>query len=168
MLRHSLLIAAFAALAACASTPAYGPAPSARGAGYSETQVESNRYFVTYRAAGPADAQLLQDYAMLRAAEITLQHGRDWFWVDRRSLDDAGASGGGPSVGIGIGGGNWGRHSGLGVGVGLNIPLGGAPAGSRARGASVEIRFGEGVKPDDANAYDAHALSTNIRARLEP
>ena len=53
---------------------------------------------------------------------------------------------------------------GVNVGVGVNIPIG--ESGPRARAATLEIRFGEGVKPDDANAYDAHAIAANIRARL--
>lgn len=165
MFRHVIAIAALSVLAACASTPSYAPAASQGGSGYTETQIENARYFVTYRASGAADASLLQDYALLRAAELTLQHGRDWFWVDRRTLDEQAARGGGPSIGVGIGGGNWGRRSGVSVGVGVNFPIG-SPAGVRARSATLEIRLGEGVKPDDPNAYDAHALSANLRARL--
>lgn len=166
MFRHLIGIALIGALAACASAPSYSPAAAQGAAGYSETQIETNRYFVTYRVSGAADASLLQDYALLRAAELTLQRGRDWFWVDRRTLDEQNTSSAGPSIGIGIGGGNWGRRSGVSVGVGVNIPLAGAPAGTRARAATLEIRLGEGVKPDDPNAYDAHALSANLRARL--
>jgi hypothetical protein len=165
MFRHVIAIAALGALAACASAPSYAPATSQGSAGYAETQIENARYFVSYRASGAADASLLQDYALLRAAELTLQHGRDWFWVDRRTLDEQAVRGGGPSIGVGIGGGNWGRRSGVSVGVGVNFPIG-SPAGVRARSATLEIRLGEGVKPDDANAYDAHALSANLRARL--
>ncbi len=40
---------------------------------------------MTYRAAGASDATLLQDYALLRAADLTLQNGREWFCVDRRT-----------------------------------------------------------------------------------
>ncbi len=167
MLRQALLAAAIAVLAACASAPTYSPAAVQGAAGYSDTPIESNRYFVTYRADGAADAQLLQDFALLRAAELTVQHGRDWFWVDRRNVDEQAARGGGPSIGVGIGGGNWGRRSGVGVGVGVNIPIG-TPAGVQARAATLEIRLGEGAKPDDLNAYDAHALIANLRARLLP
>jgi hypothetical protein len=164
MLRPLSFIA-FTVLAACASTPSYGPAASQGGAGYSERQIESNRFFVTYRAASAADAALLQDYALLRAAELTLEHGREWFWVDRRTLDEGGARNGGPSVGVGVGAGSWGGRSGGSIGVGVNIPVGGG-GGERARAATLEIRFGEGVKPDDVNAYDARAISANVRSRL--
>lgn len=165
MLRPLMIIAAFAALTACASTPTYAPAATPGATGYSERQIESNRYFVTYRAAGAADPALLQDYALLRAAELTLQNGRDWFWVDRRSVDE-GAASRGPSVGVGIGAGSWGGRGGASVGVGVNLPVGGGGGGGRAREATLEIRFGQGPKPDDVNAYDARAISANVRARL--
>lgn len=158
----STLIALFV-LAACASAPVYAPASSAGGAGYSETQVEDNRYFVTYRAGGTADAQLVQDFALLRAAEIALSRGVDWFWLDRRSVDDTPRSGG-PNVGVSVGGGSIGRSSGVGVGVGLSFPLGGRS--EQANAATLEIRLGEGPKPDDANAYDAHAVAANLRPRI--
>lgn len=168
MIRTLIAAAALGLLAACASTPRYAPAASPGAAGYSETQIENNRYFVTYRAGGAADAQLLQDYALLRAADLTLQNGREWFWVDRRTLDDANSYRSGPSVGIGVGGGSWGRRSGASVGVGMNIPLGGGGQGQRARSATLEIRMGEGPKPDDPNAYDARSISQNLRARVTP
>ena len=162
MIRTFIFAAACAALAACASTPTYAPATSPSSAGYSETQIENNRYFVTYRAPGAADVRLLEDYALLRAADLTLQNGREWFWVDRRTIDEQSAYGG-PSIGVGIGGGSWGRRSGGSVGVGMSFPLGGG--GQRANSATLEIRMGEGAKPDDPNAYDARAVSQNLRSR---
>lgn len=153
------------ALAACASgPPPYAPSASPTAAGYSETQIEANRYFVTYRAPGGADASLLQDYALLRAADLALQNGRDWFWVDRRTVDEQAAPRG-PSIGVGVGAGSWGNRSGGSVGVGINLPIGG-PGGQRARSATLEVRFGEGPKPDDPNAYDARSIAASLRARF--
>ncbi len=166
MLRNVLLAAALLALPACATTPPpYAAATSGASAGYSETQIESNRYFVTYRAPNSADVALLQDYVLLRAADLTLENGREWFWVDRRSVDETDTSSRGPSVGIGVGGGSYGGRSGGSVGVGLSFPIG-SRTGQAARAATFEIRFGEGPKPDDANAYDARATATNLRARV--
>ena len=111
MIRVLSFVAAAFALAACASPPAappYAAATSGTSAGYSETQIESNRYFVTYRAPSGAEAARLEDYALLRAAELTLQNGHEWFWVDRRTLDQQGSSrSSGPSLGVGIGGGSF-------------------------------------------------------------
>lgn len=161
-----LAVAAALTLAACASSapPPYAAAPSATSAGYSETQIESNRYFVSFHAPRGASAAALQDYALLRAAELTLQNGREWFWVDRRTTDDIqGRSG--PSIGVGVGGGSYGGSGGASVGVGMNIPIGGAQ-GPRARGATLEVRFGEGAKPDAANAYDARSTAESLRSRI--
>jgi hypothetical protein len=162
----AFLIAAAAALAlaACQSTPIYGAAASSNAAGYSEQQIESNRYTVTYRAPGGADVALLQDYALLRAADLTLEHNRSWFWVDHRSTDNTGYHSG-PSVGIGVGGASFGSHTGVGASVGMNFPIGGG-SGQSATSASLDIRFGDGPKPDDPNAYDARSTSTNLRSRL--
>lgn len=166
-----LALAAVLTLAACAMTgapPPYAAAASSNSVGYSETQIESTRYFVSYRAPNGAEAARLEDYALLRAAELTLENGREWFWVDRRSLDQQteGRSNG-PRIGVGIGGASFGRHSSSGVGVGVSFPLGNSqPTGPIARAATLEVRFGEGPKPDEANAYNAREISMNIRSRI--
>ncbi len=167
MIRTFVFVAAATLLAACAtSPPPYAASSGANAAGYSETQIESNRYYVTYRARGTADAQLIQDYALLRAADLTLQNGREWFWVDHRSVDEGDGYDSGPRIGVGIGGGSYGSHSGGSVGVGMSFPLG--QRGATAHSATLEIRFGEGPKPDAENAYDARAISTNLRSRATP
>lgn len=167
---RNLILAAALALSACATSapPPYAPSASADVAGYSETQIEANRYFVTYRAPGGAAASLLQDYALLRAADLALQNGREWFWVDRRTLDEQSNRSSGPSIGVGVGAGSWGGRSGGSVGVGVNLPIGGGQRGERARAATVEVRFGEGPKPDDPNAYDARSTAASLRARIAP
>ena len=165
MSRSIVYAIAAAALSACASAPAYAPASGPSSAGFSQQRIEADRFFVSYRAAGAVQASLVQDYALLRAAEVTLEQGKDWFWVDRRGLDAQSARGyGGPSVGVSVGGGSWGGRGGVNVGVGVNFPIGAAESG--AHSATLEIRLGEGVKPDDSNAYDARAVSANLRARL--
>lgn len=159
------VFAALIVLAACASAPlSYQPAVSATAPGYSELQVENNRYFVTYRSRASADPQALQDFALLRAADVTLQNNREWFWVDRRQTDAVVPRGSsGPSIGIGVGGGS--GH--VGGGVGLSFPIGTPRAAApQARTATLEIRLGQGAKPDDPNAYDARALSAALRSRL--
>ncbi len=167
MIRTLVIAAACFVLTACATTPPpYAAATSPNGVGYSETQIENNRYFVTYRAGGAADAQLLQDYALLRAADLTLQNGREWFWVDRRTVDATNVRRSGSSIGVGVGGGSWGRRSGASVGVGVNLPLGGGQQGQRAHAATLEIRMGDGPKPDDPNAYDAGSIAQNLRASI--
>ncbi|MEZ6022025.1 MAG: hypothetical protein R3C16_01070 [Hyphomonadaceae bacterium] len=164
--RTILAAAAFAALAACASTPSYGPAAAQGGTGYYATQIGSDRYAVTYRAADSANAQLISDYALLRAADLTLEHNHDWFWVVRRTVEgEDSRRSGGFSIGVGVGAGSYGRHGGASVGVGTSVPIGGQVTGV-ARAVTLEIRFGTGPKPDDVNAYDARAVATNLRSRI--
>ncbi|MES1203763.1 MAG: hypothetical protein ABUS57_20190 [Pseudomonadota bacterium] len=163
MLSRLMPLFAVAALAACASAPTYTHAASSRAAGYSDQQIESNRFSVTYRAPSGADQQLVEDFALLRAADLTLQQGKDWFIVDRRNTDQASADSG-PSIGVGLGGGNYGRHTATGVGVGFQIPIG--HHGPMATSSTLEIRTGSGPKPDDPNAYDARQTSASLSSRL--
>jgi hypothetical protein len=163
---RSLFFAALAGgfLSACATAPSYAPALEANGSGYSHVQVEANRFFVTYRARSGAEAQLIEDMALLRAAELTLEQGADWFVVDRRTTDESNARSSGPSVGVSVGGATFGGRSSSGVGVGISIPVGGG--GAQARVATLEIRTGSGDKPDVGNAYDARAVAASLRPRL--
>jgi hypothetical protein len=165
MFRSLAIATALAALSACATAPTYTPAATQGGAGYSETQIEANRYFVTYRAPSAAEESLVHDYALLRAADITLERGKEWFWVDRRSFDGQSRGPSGPSIGVGVGGGRWSGGGGSFGSVGVSVPLGGG-SGATVRSATLEVRLGEGPQPDDPNAYDARAVATNLRARL--
>jgi hypothetical protein len=154
-----------AALAACASTPSvYAPAAGPDRPGFSETRIESDRYRVSYRGTGGDRGARVGDLALLRAAELTLANGYDWFAVTNR-FDEARAGGGSPSVSVGVGGGSWGRHSGGGVGVGVGFPIGGGESASLAQ-STLEVRFGRGAKPADADAYDAREVQSTIRARM--
>lgn len=157
-MRAILLALAALSLAACASAaPTYAPALSPGAPGYSELRIERDRYRVTYRAAAPADARLVQDFALFRAAQLTLENGYDWFVIDDRSLDER-LDAGGPRASIGVGGGSYGRRSGVGVGVGIGFPLG-RPREPEATAASLNIRLGRGPRPADANAYDAREVA---------
>ena len=145
-------------LAACAGTPTYAPATEPGGIGYSETAIESDRYRVTYRGG---DQALARDYALLRAADLTLAKGYDWFRVTNSSVEEDYAAGG-PRVSVGGSTGTWGRHSTSGVGVGIGIPIGGTGPAVQ----TFEIVLGSGDKPADPDVYDARSVSQSVRARL--
>lgn len=162
-LKYPILAASVLALSACASsTPYYGPATSANSYGYAETPIEQGRYRVTYTADDPQEAR---DLALLRAAELTLSKGGDWFQVVHSSTDRTGggsASRGGPSVSIGGSAGS-GGYSGVGVGVGFGIPIGGSSAAKITQ--SMEILVGSGPKPQGADVYDAGDVQFNLSGR---
>lgn len=69
------------ALAACSSSPYR--AADGRGFGYSERQLSDDQFRIHFRAAGDNTAEAM-DYAMLRASELTLLNGYDWFDVASR------------------------------------------------------------------------------------
>lgn len=71
-------------LAACAAAPPYRAAANADASGYSEQAIGADRYRVRYTGAAGMDKAAVQDYALLRAAELTAENGHDWFEVVNR------------------------------------------------------------------------------------
>ncbi|MFQ5562583.1 MAG: hypothetical protein ACE5FO_03345 [Parvularculaceae bacterium] len=148
--------AAIVALAACAAPgPTQYAAADAKGYGFSETRVEQNRYRVVYRGGGGVPADVVESYALRRAAELTLAGGYDWFRVVGRDL--SGDERGGVSVGAGVGGASYGRRTGVGVGVGGNLGRVGARVYYTAR---LEVLMGSGERPeaDNGEIYDARSV----------
>lgn len=148
-----------ALLAACASTgpTLYGPQTAARGAGYSEYRLEAGRYRVTFKGNPGAPVNQVSDYALLRAAELALRDGYDWFRVADRVTQQIG-TGGGSTLSIGGGSGSYGRRSAVGLGVGTSFNLGPGPAVS----SSMEVVFGKGQPPRGADVYDARAIVRTV------
>ena len=80
------IAAAFASLAACASSPTYVAADGAYDHGHSSRKLADNRYRVNFAGNRNTSYEETRDYALLRAAELTLAEGKDWFQVvDRES-----------------------------------------------------------------------------------
>jgi len=161
-LTASVLAVSALALTACASLAPYGPQMAARGQGYAEQQIESNRFRVTYSGVGAAGP--VADRALYRAAELTTQRGYDWFEVTQRWIDGRPDSAGGvrPNVSIGAGGGRYGGFSTSGVGVGVGLNLNGPSPTS----TTLEIIMGRGAKPEHPEAYSARGVMESIGHRL--
>jgi hypothetical protein len=149
------------ALGACATPVSYGPAISSRASGFTEQRIENDRFRVTFRGAGPA-AQI-NDFALLRASELTLQQNFDWFRIVGRSEDIGRDSG--PRMSVGTGSSSYGRRSAVGVGIGTSFDLGGGPM----REVALEIKMGAGPPPpNDRDVYDARSVMNSIRSRMPP
>jgi hypothetical protein len=157
------LIATLAALslAACASEPTrFQPAGGPSGAvGFSEMRIEPGRYRVSFQGGPGAPPAQVQDYALLRAADLALGEGYDWFRVTDRMTRASGYSG--SSVSFGVGGMSFGRHSATGVGVGTGFPLSGGPAFT----TTLEVMMGKGPKPAGDDVYDARGVRATIGPR---
>lgn len=141
------------ALTACVSPPTvYGPATTADTMGWRQTKIETDRYRVSFRANPDLKAQQVEDLALRRAAEITLQDGYEWFRVVTRNTELVGGRpNGGTSVGVGGSSGSFG--SGVGVGIGLDLS-----PDTRKYETAMEILLGRGAKPADTDAYEARAV----------
>jgi hypothetical protein len=150
------------ALSGCVSLAPYGPQQSARGQGFSEQQIETNRFRVTYNGVGAPGPVV--DRALFRAAQLTVDRGYDWFEVTQRWIDGRPDSAGGvrPSVSIGAGSGRYGGYRASGVGVGLGFDL----SGPQPTSTTLEIVMGRGAKADRPDAYDARRVQDAIRSRL--
>ncbi len=145
---------AFIALAACSSGPTrYIPALDSDDVGYREQRLETERYRVSFRGNADLKGPQVEDMAMRRAAELTVQSGYTWFHVVSRNTELASGTytPSGPTVGVGGSTGSFG--SGLGVGLGFNFG-----GDSRQYQSTLEILMGNGAKPADPNAYDAQQV----------
>lgn len=155
-------------LTGCASGPsAYGP--KVNGLGFNQTQIENDRFRVSYTGRS---AQEAQDYALLRAAEITLDHGYSHFKIIGEGLSDNGParSGISTSLGIGIGSGGRGYYGGgrtrTNVGVGINVnDVARALQGNQVN-SDIEIRLLRRAGAQQDNIYDAKSITDSIRPQL--
>jgi hypothetical protein len=145
-------------LAACASEPTpYQPATD--GYGYTQQQVESNRYRITFAGNGDTPLDTVRNYMLYRAAEVTLESGHDYFVVADQNTESTTTYRGTGSSPFGFG---TGFRGGSGFGFGVST-FSAYPDDSYT--AWADIIVGKGAKPaDDLNAYDAR----DVLARLDP
>lgn len=152
------LLCAGLVLGGCATGTHYVPAVRAGAPGFSEQQIEADRWRVDFVTGDGASPALAGDYALLRAAELTLGKGGEWFTVVDRGVAPVAPRG--PRFSVGVGGADFGRRSAVGGGVGTGF------GGGAGAAASLEIVIGHGPRPGRPDAYDARAVSDRLRARL--
>ena len=161
MTRLIATLLAAASLAGCATGPTlYQPAAGPNAVGFSEYRIEPGRYRVTFRGGPGAPIQQVSDYALLRAADLALAEGYEWFRVADRVTE--GRPDSGPRLGVGVGGGDYGYRSGVSLGVGTSFNLGGGPSLIQ----TIEVVMGRGERPRGADVYDARALRENLGQRI--
>lgn len=148
-------------LAACASGPFYVPAERDGDVGYSEQKLENDRYRVSYTSRADASREEATQFALLRAAQLTLAEGRTWFDVLSNRAQAAQARSSGPRISLGGSVGSVGGRTATGLGLGASFGGGGS---SVAQTVVLEVRMGDGPKPEDA--YTAAALAANLLESL--
>jgi hypothetical protein len=162
MTRLILIAVAALSVAACAGAPMlYQPAQGPQSVGYREYRIEPGRYRVTFQGAPGAPPQQVQDYALVRAADLAIAEGYDWFRVADRFME--GRPDRGPQVSLGVGSASYGHRSSVGVGVGVgSINLGPGPSVA----STIEVVMGRGERPRGADVYDARALRRTLGERI--
>lgn len=131
------------------------------GYGYGQTQLEANRYRVTFAGNVDTARETVQNYLLYRAAEVTVEHGGDYFVIADQSLERSTRYIGTASPGFGAFGYRGGR-SGAVIGTGVSS-VDARPIDQYTAFADVVV--GEGEKPANAtHAYNAR----DVLARLEP
>lgn len=153
----ALLSLCLAALMACATPTRYGPAVQPGAVGFSERPIESDRWRVGFRAGSGASPALAEDYALRRAAELTVERGFDWFRVVDRFVEATGATSPRFSIGGGSSSFSGRRYSGSSIGAGVGFGFGGEPAPA----SSLEVLFGRGPAPPEPDVYDAREVLRN-------
>lgn len=151
------------ALSACATPQPtlYQAAAGPQAVGYSEYRIEPGRYRITFQGGPGAPPEQVIDYALLRAADLTLADGYDWFRVSERFLSGPGRDRG-PRVSVGVGGGNFGWRGGVGGSVGTSFNLGGGPQIA----STLEVVMGKGPRPLGADVYDARGVRSTVGRRI--
>lgn len=165
-------------LGACASQTPYQAAESKGTPGYYETIVTKDRYRVTFKGNSITDRDTVRDYAMLRAAEVTLEHGFDWFeTVDKETDKDTRTTTSGGAIGPTFQTTYYTAQSCDALGncdtavYSATTPtyFGGGVTTTTSRDSyavTLEIRMGNNPKPDAAAAYEAKSVAQAVRSRI--
>jgi len=151
-------------LLGCATATPYQPVT--KGLGYAEQRLETTRYRISYTGNSATPREVVENYVMYRAAEVTLNNGYDWFLIaDQVTRADPRKSGGGTSGGVGLGIGGGSGNFGTGISISLGKILSG---GSEAYDAQMDILVSKGAKPaDNARAFDARQLKANLEGQIQ-
>ena len=87
MFRQIMFVAGLAIIAGCASPTPYQAAGDS-GRGYADTQIENDRFRVSFSGNSITDRETVENYLLYRAAELTLEAGFDHFLVVQRATDE--------------------------------------------------------------------------------
>jgi len=81
----AVLAMGFLLLAGCETAATYHPLES--GTGYTDQQLASNRFRITFTGNSATRRETVENYLLLRSAEVTLKAGSRWFAFDNRDTE---------------------------------------------------------------------------------
>ena len=153
-------------LCACATKPTpYMPATATSGYGYSEQQIEQNRFRINFRGNAATPPDRVDTYLLYRAAELAKAQGFDSFILSKHQIEVAKRSGGGPTLsigGMGFGGGS------TAIGGGAGFTFGGGARGSLYE-TYADVLMKKGPKaPGDVQAYSTDEVLARLQGTVKP
>ena len=175
LITRIVIVTALLTLGACASSPQYVAADGAYDHGYSSRKIAENRYRVNFNGNRHTNFQDTRDYALLRAAELTLAKDHEWFQVIDRESATTETKSTEPQIGF--------AHQ-RAYYVESNCGLLGCTRSTRpamtnyaqiSTGAhrtrtthshSIEILIGKGEMPENGHYYDAESVVSSIYSTL--
>lgn len=167
-----LVLVLGSALAACAgSSTAYEIAEEEGDYGYSERQLTQTRYRVSFTGNSRTPIDQVQDYALLRAAELTVQKNHDWFEVaNRTTTPEVEPDSVGNEVAVRTGGPTHTRCGLLGCSTTRYSPAFSVetvefPDRRQRYTASIEVVMGSG-ESEPTRAYDAREVIESVRSEI--
>jgi hypothetical protein len=178
----ALFLGMAAALAGCMTPAAYAPRRPGEIAGYTDRELAPGRWRVTFTGNSVTPREMVEDYLLLRAAEVTLAEGGTHFIFDTRDTrantrlyaDTFGGYGG---FGGGFGGGYWGGGGwGWGGYWGFRPRWGYDPFGppvmisstTRYEAYAEIVILKPGQETSERAAVDARAVVANVRMPPAP
>lgn len=149
------LLALTVLLSGCASGPAYRSAAEPGDYGYRDARLTAHHYRVSFSGDYGTARETVENFALFRAAQVTLLHGDDHFRVvSQQTLPITEHADYGPTASFGYG---WGSPFWAG-GIGLRTP-----GEARTRYESViQIEIGPDVPDQGPDIYDAHQVRQNL------
>lgn len=147
-----MLVLLALAISGCTTQSAY-KAAKGESSGYKEIALAENHYRVQFKMNGHARASA-QKYALMRASELTIAQGYDWFIVEKRSIrtlnePDPFDSTARPVIT---------RNCGLlGCRTRTQLPAQSIDIPDTETLAILEIRMGRGIRPEK-ESYDAREM----------
>jgi len=167
-----LVLVLGSALAACAgSSTGYEIAEEKGDYGYSERQLTQTRYRVSFTGNSRTPIDQVQDYALLRAAELTVQKSHDWFEVaNRTTTPEVEPDSVGNEVAVRTGGPTHTRCGLLGCSTTRYSPAFSVetvefPDRRQRYTASIEVVMGSG-ESEPTRAYDAREVIESVRSEI--
>jgi hypothetical protein len=76
-------------LSGCETATPYQPLSrhGSSAGGYSDQQIEANRFRVTFAGNSMTSRETVETYLLYRAAQLTVEHGFDWFEMADRNTE---------------------------------------------------------------------------------